>query len=88
MIVPTAETVKQAFFLERALAQERPLAMLGHSGTGKSFVTNSFIRNLSKDRFVTNVVNFSARTSVTYTQVSFYNRRSYHRVLCFLYRRT
>ena len=74
MIVPTAETVKQAFFLERALAQERPLAMLGHSGTGKSFVTNSFIRNLSKDRFVTNVVNFSARTSVTYTQVSVYNQ--------------
>ncbi len=46
----------------------RPLGILGPSGTGKSFVTNSFIRRLSKERFVTNVVNFSARTSVTYTQ--------------------
>ncbi len=35
IIVPTAETVKQAFFLELALTQQRPLAMVGHSGTGK-----------------------------------------------------
>ncbi len=36
--------------------------------TGKSFVTSSFMRRLSKDRFLTNVINFSARTTVTYTQ--------------------
>eukprot|EP00095_Tigriopus_kingsejongensis_P002576 maker-scaffold274_size229011-snap-gene-1.23 protein:Tk02576 transcript:maker-scaffold274_size229011-snap-gene-1.23-mRNA-1 annotation:"hypothetical protein LOTGIDRAFT_210054" len=68
LIVPTAETVKQSFFLELALAQETPLAILGHSGTGKTFVTNSFIRRLPKDKYVTNVINFSARTSVNYTQ--------------------
>jgi dynein heavy chain len=45
-----------------------PLALVGHTGTGKSFVTNSFIRKLSKDKFITNEINFSARTSVTYTQ--------------------
>ncbi len=67
-IVPTAETVKQAFFLELAMTQQRPLAMVGHSGTGKSFVTGSFLRRLSKDKFLTNVINFSARTTVTYTQ--------------------
>ena len=37
---------------------------------GKSFLTNSFIRRLSKEKFITNVVNFSARTNVNYTQVS------------------
>jgi len=35
MIVPTAETVKQAFFLELSVAQQRPLAMVGHTGTGE-----------------------------------------------------
>ena len=69
LIVPTAETVKQSFFLELSLAQEMPLAMVGHTGTGKSFVTNSFIRKLSKDKYITNVINFSARTTVNYTQV-------------------
>ncbi|XP_059095302.1 dynein axonemal heavy chain 3-like [Tigriopus californicus] len=68
LIVPTAETVKQSFFLELALAQEMPLAILGHTGTGKSFITNSFIRRLPKEKFITNVINFSARTSVNYTQ--------------------
>ena len=45
-----------------------PLALVGHTGTGKSFVTNNFIRKLSKDKYITNVINFSARTGVTYTQ--------------------
>ncbi len=45
-----------------------PLALVGHTGTGKSFVTNSFIRRLSKDKYITNEINFSARTTVTYTQ--------------------
>ena len=44
--------------------------VIGESGVGKSFLTNSFIRRLSKEKFITNVVNFSARTNVNYTQVS------------------
>ena len=43
--------------------------VIGESGVGKSFLTNSFIRRLSKEKFITNVVNFSARTNVNYTQV-------------------
>ena len=103
MIVPTAETVKQSFFLKIALELGIPLGItflrylivfrdiqlftkrssnylnknklipgvIGSSGTGKSFLTNSFIRRLSKEKFITNVVNFSARTNVNYTQVLF-----------------
>ena len=44
------------------------LGMSGPSGTGKSFLTNSYIRRLSKEKFITNVINFSARTSTNYTQ--------------------
>ena len=40
----------------------------GPSGTGKSFLTNSYVRKLSKEKFITNVINFSARTSTNYTQ--------------------
>ena len=68
LIIPTAETVKQTFFLNLALTKGLPLGMIGPSGTGKSFITNSFVRRLSKERFVTNVINFSARTNVNYTQ--------------------
>lgn len=42
--------------------------MIGSSGTGKSFATNHFINRLSKEKFITNVINFSARTGVNYTQ--------------------
>ena len=76
LIVPTAETVKQSFFLELALAQEMAFAIVGHTGTGKSFVTNSFIRKLCKDKYITNVINFSARTTVNYTQVKMH--KYYH----------
>ena len=41
---------------------------MGKTGTGKSFVTNAFIRKLNKEKYITNVVNFSARTTVNYTQ--------------------
>ena len=68
LIVPTAETVKQSYFLRLALSNSFPLGLIGSSGTGKSFITNSFIRRLSKEKFVTNVINFSARTNVNYTQ--------------------
>ncbi len=68
LIIPTGETVKQTYFLNLALTHSLPLGVSGPSGTGKSFLTNSIVRRLSKEKFITNVINFSARTSVTYTQ--------------------
>lgn len=68
LIIPTAETVKQSYFLTMALTHGFPLGISGPSGTGKSFLTNSFVRKLSKEKFITNVINFSARTSTNYTQ--------------------
>ena len=44
------------------------LGISGPSGTGKSFLTNVYVRKLSKEKFITNVINFSARTSTNYTQ--------------------
>ena len=68
LIVPTAETVKHTFFLNLAMTHGMALGLSGPSGTGKSFLTNTYIRKLSKEKFITNVINFSARTSTNYTQ--------------------
>ena len=41
---------------------------VGPSGTGKTFLTNDFIHKLSTEKFINNIINFSARTSENYTQ--------------------
>ena len=68
LIVPTSETVKQEFFLQLAIQHEFPLILVGPSGTGKTFITTGLVNNLSSEKFINNIVNFSARTSVNYTQ--------------------
>jgi hypothetical protein len=45
-----------------------PNLLVGPSGTGKTFITAHMISNLSTDKFINNIINFSARTSVNYTQ--------------------
>ena len=42
--------------------------MVGPSGSGKTFITTGLIEGLSQEKFINNIVNFSARTSVNYTQ--------------------
>ncbi|CAB4069325.1 DNAH [Lepeophtheirus salmonis] len=68
LIVSTTETVKQSYFLDLAITYEYPLGIIGPSGTGKSFITNSLVQRLSSEKFITNVINFSAQTTVNYTQ--------------------
>ena len=72
LVVPTSETLKQEYFLNLAIHHEFPLTMIGPSGTGKTFITTSLINGLSTEKFINNIVNFSARTNVNYTQGRFY----------------
>lgn len=58
----------QEYFLNLSIQQEMPLVMVGASGTGKTFISSSLIESLSTEKFINNIVNFSARTSVNYTQ--------------------
>ena len=58
----------QEYFLNLVIQHELPLAMVGPSGTGKTFITSGLIEGLSTEKFINNIVNFSARTSVNYTQ--------------------
>ena len=68
LIIPTAETAKHVYFLNLAMQHGMALAISGPSGTGKSFLTNAYVRRLSKEKFITNVINFSAATSTNYCQ--------------------
>lgn len=62
------ETEKQKYFLERFLMQDCPLLFVGPTGTGKSAITNSYLLQLPKDKYIISNINFSAQTSANQTQ--------------------
>ena len=62
----------QEYFLNLSIQQELPLVMVGKSGTGKTFISTALIEGLSTEKFINNIVNFSARTNVNYTQGMIY----------------
>lgn len=68
LIIPTAETSRQLFFLRTYLSHEVPALIVGPTGTGKSVINNNFLMSLPKERYTPNCINFSARTSANQTQ--------------------
>ncbi|XP_064633532.1 dynein axonemal heavy chain 3-like isoform X2 [Lineus longissimus] len=68
LIIQTVETVRQRFFLNKFLPQNKPLLFVGPTGTGKSAITNDFLLKLPKEKYIPNNVNFSAQTSANQTQ--------------------
>lgn len=68
MIINTVETEKQKYFLEHFLMQDKPLLFVGPTGTGKSAITNSYLLQLPKDKYIISNINFSAQTSANQTQ--------------------
>ena len=44
------------------------MVMVGKSGVGKTFISTALIEGLSREKFDNNIINFSARTNVNYTQ--------------------
>lgn len=68
LIIPTNETCCQRFFLEHYVKKKMPLLFVGPTGTGKSVIALSYLMGLPRDKFLPNVINFSARTSANQTQ--------------------
>jgi len=68
VIIPTAESACQSFFLKMMLEAKIPVLFVGPNGTGKSAVTLNYLSSLPRDKFICSVVNFSARTSANQTQ--------------------
>uniref|UniRef100_A0A8C8BKI7 Dynein axonemal heavy chain 3 n=1 Tax=Otus sunia TaxID=257818 RepID=A0A8C8BKI7_9STRI len=68
LIIPTMETARQTFFLKTYVEHNVPLLFVGPTGTGKSAITNNFLLQLPREKYIPNFINFSARTSANQTQ--------------------
>uniref|UniRef100_A0A8C3CTT9 Dynein axonemal heavy chain 7 n=1 Tax=Cairina moschata TaxID=8855 RepID=A0A8C3CTT9_CAIMO len=68
LIIPTMETARQVFFLKTYVEHNVPLLFVGPTGTGKSAITNNFLLQLPKEKYIPSFINFSARTSANQTQ--------------------
>ncbi|KAK3717325.1 hypothetical protein QZH41_011557, partial [Actinostola sp. cb2023] len=66
--IETDDTTRQNFFLRTFLPHEVPLLFVGPTGTGKSAITNNFLVNLPRERYLPVNINFSARTTAGMTQ--------------------
>ncbi|KAM9012434.1 dynein axonemal heavy chain 3 [Ara ararauna] len=67
LIIPTTETARQMFFLKTYVEHDVPLLFVGPTGTGKTAITNSFLLQLPKEKYMPNFITFSARTSANQT---------------------
>lgn len=52
VIIQTNETARQVFFLDTFVTHERPLLLVGPTGTGKSAITNNYLVGLPKEKYV------------------------------------
>lgn len=68
MIIETSEMACQQFFMKLFLANKLPMLFVGPTGTGKSAVILNYLMSLPKEKFLANIVNFSARTTAQQTQ--------------------
>ncbi|KAG8578266.1 hypothetical protein GDO81_010437 [Engystomops pustulosus] len=58
----------QMYFLETLLLQDKPLLFVGPTGTGKTAITNSFLRHLPQEKYVVCQINFSVQATANQTQ--------------------
>ncbi|ELT89912.1 hypothetical protein CAPTEDRAFT_157693, partial [Capitella teleta] len=70
LIINTVDTERQRYFLAKFIRHDapKPILFVGPTGTGKSAITNNFLLQLPRDKFIINNLNFSARTSSNQTQ--------------------
>jgi len=71
MLVPTVDTVRYSYLLERSLEVAKPMLFTGHSGVGKSVVIADLINRLvDGGSWASLPISFSAQTSARRTQES------------------
>ncbi|KAJ8963034.1 hypothetical protein NQ314_005606 [Rhamnusium bicolor] len=68
LIIQTNQSCCQRFFLKTCLNNNMPILFVGPTGTGKTAVVLDHLLNLPKEKYLPNVINFSARTTSVMTQ--------------------
>ncbi|KAL6443837.1 hypothetical protein ACFW04_001708 [Cataglyphis niger] len=68
LIIQTTETSIQHFFIKQFIHRAIPILFVGPTGTGKSAIVLNYLMSLSREKFLENIINFSARTNAPLTQ--------------------
>ncbi|XP_057295129.1 dynein axonemal heavy chain 10-like [Hydractinia symbiolongicarpus] len=63
ILVPTIDTVRSTWLVELMVKINRPVVLVGETGTSKSATVHSFLRGLDRDVYLPLNVNFSSRTT-------------------------
>ncbi|KAJ2996626.1 Dynein heavy chain 10, axonemal [Globomyces sp. JEL0801] len=63
ILVPTLDTVRHTWLLERLVNNRKPTLFVGEVGTSKTVTVSSFLRSLPIDKNIILNINFSSRTS-------------------------
>uniref|UniRef100_A0A8D2LCC4 Dynein axonemal heavy chain 10 n=1 Tax=Varanus komodoensis TaxID=61221 RepID=A0A8D2LCC4_VARKO len=63
ILVPTVDTTRTNWLLERMVKIKQPVVLVGESGTSKTATTQNFLKNLNQDTNVLLIINFSSRTT-------------------------
>lgn len=62
-LVPTLDTVRHTWLLEKLISNRRPVLFVGEVGTSKTVTVDNYLRQLSGDRNIILKTNFSSRTT-------------------------
>ncbi|XP_047365165.1 dynein axonemal heavy chain 3-like isoform X3 [Vespa velutina] len=68
LIIQTTQVSMQYFFIKNFLYKNIPILFVGPTGTGKSAIILNYLKELPREQYIENIINFSARTSASQTQ--------------------
>ncbi|XXQ31513.1 AAA+ ATPase domain-containing protein [Plasmodiophora brassicae] len=76
LVVPTVDTVRNAFIVSALLAQRHPVLLVGVTGTGKTVLASSLLSAMedADSKTMTMTMNFSSATSSAVTQAMLESR--------------
>jgi dynein heavy chain len=71
LMVPTTDTTKFSYIMQLLLEVQKPIMLTGHTGVGKSIVTQTLLYSLKEELSISTVyLNFSAQTKPKQTQLA------------------
>jgi dynein heavy chain len=63
ILVPTLDTVRHTWLLEKLVANRKPTMFVGEVGTSKTVTVSNYLRGLPSEKNIVLNINFSSRTS-------------------------